>query len=109
MRRLKIKIGLSLISLEIEALTNLPGNKSFGWFQAQENVTVFFKVKVKSNFGIEFKNSITHSALLRRLGTIFRKKLCMQSYCLHDLTIQKKTLLSAKNALEICCSINQLL
>ena len=45
MRRLKIKTGLSLISLEIEALTNLAGNKSFLCFRAQENVKVNSKLK----------------------------------------------------------------
>ena len=45
MRRLKIKIGLSLISLEIEALTILAGNKSFLCFRAQENVKVNSELK----------------------------------------------------------------
>ena len=48
--RTKNKIGLSLISLEIEALTNLAGNKSVWCFRAKENVTIFFKVKSQIKF-----------------------------------------------------------
>ena len=46
MRKLKIKIGLSLISFEIEALKFWQEIKVFGAF----DVTIFFKVKIQIKF-----------------------------------------------------------